>query len=92
MIAWRKHIYYQDHFLDKHLEQYLRENNINRVDQIDPNEFVQWIFPKSIQHRKPLYKSIADNYGYTLNAHAITEVSNESDVINLLAETIKHAQ
>ena len=91
-IADPKPIYYQDHFLDTHLEEYFQENNINSVDQIDPNKFVQWIFPKSIQHRKPLYKSIADNYGYTLNAHAITEVNNENDVISLLADTIKQAR
>ncbi len=91
-LADPKPIYYQNHFLDKHLEDYLRENNFSRVDQIDPNQFVQWIFPKSIQHRKPLYKAIADNYGYTLNAHAINEVSSEDDVINLLADTINQTQ
>ena len=91
-IADPKPIYYQNDFLDKHLVDYLTENNLNEVNDIDPNKFVKWIFPKSIQHRKPLYKSIADNYGYTLNAHAINDVNNENDVIELLAQTIRQTK
>ncbi len=87
-IADPKPIYYQNDFLDRHLQEYLAEKKITSVDQIDPNQFVQWIFPKCIQHRKPLYKTIADNYGYTLSAHTINEVETEQDVIQLLADTI----
>ena len=91
-IADPKPIYYQNDFLDRHLQDYFKEKNIAAVDQIDPNQFVQWIFPKSIQHRKPLYKAIADGHGYTLNAHSINEVETEQDVIQLLADTIKQSQ
>ncbi len=90
-LANPKPIYYQNDFLDRHLQDYLTESNIDNVDQVDPNQFVQWIFPKSIQHRKPLYKAIADNHGYTLSAHAINEVATEQDVIQLLADTIHSA-
>ena len=88
-IADPKPIYYQDEFLDVGLQQFLTEHSIDQVDQIDPDKFVQWIFPKSIKHRKPLYKAIADKYGYTLSAHAINEVSNEQEVLDLLADTIR---
>ena len=91
-IADPKPIYYQDEFLDTHLKEYLTSNKLDSIEQIDPNKFVQWIFPKTIAHRKPLYQAIADNYGYTLSAHAINEVSNEQDVIELLADTIKHTE
>lgn len=91
-IANPKPIYYQDDFLITHLNKYLDLNQMRSVDQIDPDKFVQWIFPKTIKHRKPLYKAIAEEYGYTLSAHAINEVVNEQDVLALLADTIKQAE
>ena len=91
-IADPKPIYYQNQFLDAHLKEFLELNQIQTVDQIDPDKFVKWIFPKTIQHRKPLYRDIADQYGYTLNAHAINEVTDERDVVNLLADAIKRAE
>ena len=91
-LADPKPIYYQDSFLDSHLKEFLEDNKITSVEQIDPDKFVQWIFPKIISHRKPLYKAIADKYGYTLSAHSINEVSTQGDVIDLLAETIKQAE
>ncbi len=87
-----KPIYYQESFLDSHLEEFLRLHGLKSVNQIDPDKFVQWIFPKTINHRKPLYKAIADNYGYTLSAHAISEVTTEKDVLTLLADTIRKAE
>jgi len=91
-IADPKPIYYQDNFLDTHLKEFLELNDTASVDQIDPDKFVQWIFPKTIKHRKPLYKAIAEKYGYTLSAHAINEVINEQDVLALLADTIKQTE
>ena len=91
-LADPKPIYYQDSFLDAHLKQFFEQHQVNSVDDIDPDKFVKWIFPKTINHRRPLYRAIADQYGYTLNAHAINEVSNEQDVVDLLTDTIKQAE
>ena len=91
-VADPKPIYYQNEFLDQYLNQYYRENQLTNTDQIDPDKFVQWIFPKSIRHRRPLYKAIADQYGYTLNARSINDVADEQQVVALLADSIKSAQ
>lgn len=91
-IADPKPIYYQDTFLDQHLEEFLKLHRLQSEDQVDPDKFVQWIFPKTIKHRRPLYRAIADKHGYTLSAHAISEVKNEQDVVALLADTIRRAE
>lgn len=91
-IADPKPIYYQDEFLDRHLSEYLSESGINSIDNIDPDKFVQWIFPKSIRHRKPLYRQIADEFGYTLGAQAINEADDEQQVVELLAQTLANGR
>lgn len=91
-IANPKPIYYQSEFLDTHLQEFLELNQIESVSQIEPDRFVKWIFPKTIRHRKPLYRQIADKYGYTLSAHAVNEVRNEQEVVQMLADAIKGTQ
>ena len=91
-LADPKPIYYQDGFLDTHISEFLKSHNLQSVEHVDPDKFVQWIFPKTIIHRRPLYQAIAEKYGYTLSANAINEVTNEHDVVELLTQTIKQSE
>ncbi len=84
-----KPLYYQEAFLDKMLEQYLSESGARRVEDIDPDGFVQWTFPRLVAHRRPLYEDIASRHGYTIDAGDIDRVHNESDFLRLLRDTLK---
>ena len=86
-----KPLYYQDSFLDEKLEEYLRQETLPTVDDIDPNAFVQWMFPKLVAHRRPLYQAIADQYGYTVDANTVEQVQNEHDFLELVVNTLKEA-
>ena len=48
-----KPLYFQEEFLDKHLEMFMQENNLSEVEEINPDEFGSWVFPKLLEHRKP---------------------------------------
>ena len=83
-----KPLYFQEEFLDKHLAMFLEEKNISSVDKIVPDEFSSWVFPKLLEHRKPLYESIASEYGYTVNLQDVQSIRDENDFIDLVAHAI----
>jgi GTPase SAR1 family protein len=83
-----KPLYYQEGFLDAKLGEYLREAELERTDDIVPDEFVRWIFPALLAHRRPKYRAIADRHGYTLAARTAAAVTGERDFLDLVASVL----
>jgi len=83
-----KPLYYDEAFLDQHVTQYLKKNKLAHTDEMDPNDFVQWVFPHLIAHRRPLYERIADRYGYTVDAGNVLSVKNEQDMLALIHKAL----
>jgi hypothetical protein len=83
-----KPMYYTEEFLLEHLEYYANETG-ERDQNINPNNFVRWVFPKLLDYRKNKYDLIAKKYGYRVKASEIALVENESDFIGLVAKAIK---
>ena len=83
-----KPLYYREAFLAEQLEIYLQERHIDYVAQIDPNDFVRWIFPRLFRARIPRYQAIADQYGYTISTSDLAKVRNEADFVQLLERTL----
>lgn len=83
-----KPLYYNEKFLDQKLAEYLAEAELESPDQIVPDEFVRWIFPALVAHRRPKYEAMAKRHGYTLNARLIEAVSSESDLLELIASAL----
>ena len=83
-----KPLYFQEEFLDKHLAIFMEEHNLAQVEEIDPDEYGSWVFPKLLEHRKPLYESIADRYGYTVELDDIQKVRDQDDFIELICSAI----
>jgi shikimate kinase len=83
-----KPMYYAPEFLDQQIEMYLAEKNLKGIEDIDPDDFSSWIFPKLIEHRDPKYQRIADQYGYTLNAEDVAKVKSEAEFLDLLSSAI----
>jgi hypothetical protein len=79
-----KPIYYNENFLN---EKWSNFKNINSVDNknVDPNKFILYCFEDLLDHRIPIYDSIAKNWGITINADDISNVKNEKDFINLIS-------
>ena len=79
-----KPIYFNENFLN---EKWSNFKNINNVDNknVDPDKFILYCFEDLLNHRLPIYDSIAKNWGITINADDISKVKNEKDFINLVS-------
>jgi len=84
-----KPLYFQEGFLDARLAEYLRLKGYAAIEEIVPDEFVRWIFPALVEHRRPLYEGIAARYGYTIDAGAIGEIRNEAEFLELIAAALE---
>ncbi len=83
-----KPLYYNEQFLDLKLGEYLAEAELETPEQIIPDEFVRWIFPALVAHRRPRYESLAARYGYTLSARLANAVTDERDFLELVASAL----
>lgn len=83
-----KPLYYREAFLDEQLAAFMTEKGYSDTDNIVPDEFVSWVFPKLYRSRLPRYQAIADQYGYTVDADAVARISGEDDFIRVIADAI----
>ena len=79
-----KPMYYNEKFLDQHIKEFLNIKGLKGADQMVPDEFVQWVFPKLIEYRRPLYERIADKFGYTIDANQVMSLDSEWAVLKLI--------
>ncbi|NKC16345.1 MAG: ATPase [Gammaproteobacteria bacterium] len=91
-VAAPKPLYYQEQFFDQHLLRYLDNNNLACAAQMDPDHFVQWIFPFLVEHRRPRYQWIANRYGYTVSAADVASVRDETDFLELVATALSRSR
>jgi hypothetical protein len=84
-----KPLYYREDFLDRELTAYLREVGERTADDIDPDKFVRWIFPRLVQHRRPRYAELASRLGYTVDARDIAGLRDEQDFLQLVVGAIR---
>ena len=83
-----KPLYYQACFFEEALTRYLSEQGLASVQEIVPDDFVQWVFPRLVAHRRPAYQRIADQYGYTISASEAETVRDESDFIDIVTNAL----
>lgn len=83
-----KPLYYNEAFLDAKLAEYLAETHLASPDDIHPDEFVRWIFPALVAHRRPKYQALADRHGYTLPARDAEKIASERDFLEYVASVL----
>lgn len=81
-----KPLYYREAFLDEYLALYMRTYNLEYVAQIDPDDYVRWVFPHLFYSRIPRYEAIAKAHGYTVSTTELAQVTDEHS-FNQLIET-----
>ena len=87
-----KPLYYREAFLDEQLAVYMKENDLEYVSMIDPDEFVRWIFSKLFYSRIPRYDAIAEKYGYTISTDELSQVTNKEELMALIEKAIARQQ
>lgn len=83
-----KPLYYREAFLDEKVSAFLALKNYVSTDEIEPNEFVSWVFPELFKARVPRYEAIAEKYGYTIDGNDMAKVQNEDEFIALIASAL----
>ena len=83
-----KPLYYHAAFFDQQLGEYLSANNLACAEDIPPDDFVRWIFPRLIEARRPRYESIVAQYGYTISAKDVFNVRDEQDFHALIESVL----
>jgi len=86
-----KPMYYTEEFLIEHLNNYCNQTGETK-EEIDPDDFVRWVFPKLLDYRKEKYENIANNHGYRITASDVASIENESDFLNLINNSIKNKE
>lgn len=84
-----KPLYYRETFLDEQLAIYMSEKELDFVAQINPDDFVRWIFPRLFHSRIPRYEAIAEKYGYTITTDELAAVGTEDEFVQLVAKAIE---
>lgn len=88
-LAAPKPLYYREEFLDEQLAVYMKENKLEYVAMIEPDEFVRWIFPKLFYSRIPRYDAFAEKHGYTITTDELSKVNNKDELMTLIEKAIK---
>jgi hypothetical protein len=83
-----KPLYYQESFLDEKLDEYVTLEGLASPDDIVPDDFVRWIFPALVEHRRPLYEALADRHGYVIDAGKAGAVETENDFLKLVSAAL----
>lgn len=88
-----KPLFYRDDFLRREIPRYraergLTERPVEEVEDIEPDDFVKWIFPRLWRHRTPRYQAIADRYGYVVEAAEVPSLGGHDDFVELVAAAI----
>lgn len=83
-----KPLYYRPEFLQEQLREYLGERDLEFVAQVDPDDFVRWVFPRLFYSRIPRYQSLADRYGYTVTTDELWQTRDEQDFLELLEKAV----
>ncbi len=83
-----KPLYYRADFLDEQLDHYMADKKHTYVAEIDPDEFVTWIFPALFRSRVPRYQRLTEEYGYSLEARQVLAVRDEKDFLQLVEDAL----
>jgi len=83
-----KPLYYREAFLEEQLALYLRERGASYVAQIDPDDFVRWMFPRLFASRVPRYEAIAKQYGYVVSTADTSKIDDEADFLRLIERAL----
>ena len=84
-----KPLYYREEFLTGQMAAYMQENGLQYVAQIEPDDFVRWIFPHLFHARIPRYDAIAAQRGYTITTEELAQVESTDDFLALVTRAIE---
>jgi hypothetical protein len=84
-----KPMYYRPHFLVEKWAEFKLINGIVDDENVDPDGFGAWGFEALLHDRLPRYQTLADNFGYVVEASDLAMVRDGDEFIDLMAAAIE---
>jgi len=84
-----KPMYFPPDRFDEWLATYMKQRNIGRVEDMEPDEFSRWVFKRLFEARLPKYQKLADRYGVTIPSGTLKNVKTEKDFVNAVAAALE---
>ena len=81
-----KPLFFPPPFLEEKLSTFLSEFNLASVNEIEPDDFSRWVFPKLFEARKPKYQSLADKYGVAIASSKFKDLQSADEFIEIIAD------
>lgn len=79
-----KPLFYPPARLDGWYTDFLADHDLEDDQQIDPDEFARWVFPKLFKQRLPKYKALAKKYGFTVPSEALYGIENQDEFLEVI--------
>jgi hypothetical protein len=85
-----KPMYYPAQTMQDMWQRYLTAQN-QTPDQVDPDAFIRWGYAEALRHRQPRYQAMADNWGVSIAAQDVANISGADDFNALISHAITAA-
>ncbi|MCB1529928.1 MAG: ATPase [Rhodospirillales bacterium] len=84
-----KPLFFSPERFDFWLEEYQSDRNIRDVEEMDPDDFSRWVFPRLFENRLPKYQRIADKYGTTIPSEAFQNIASEKEFLKVIVDHLE---
>ncbi len=79
-----KPLFFSPERFDYWIEEYLSEEELSSCDEMGPDGFSRWVFPRLFENRLPKYQRIADKYGVTIPSEDFHGISTEQEFLDVI--------
>jgi hypothetical protein len=83
-----KPLFFPPALFDGWVEDFLAEKDLGSPDEMEPDEFSRWVFPRLFKSRLPKYQRLADLYGVTIESAEMHALKSEADFVARVAERL----
>ncbi len=82
-----KPMYFGADFLETLWTDFRNENNLSEAE-VDPNSFMRWANRRTLAHRLPIYRAMAQNWGVTVTADDVSAINNAEDFERMIGRAL----
>lgn len=79
-----KPLFFSPERFDFWLEEYMSDKGIAKTEEINPDDFARWVFPRLFENRLPKYQRIADKYGVSIPSEAFKNVQSAEAFLSVI--------
>ncbi|WP_072282017.1 DEAD/DEAH box helicase family protein [Rappaport israeli] len=86
-LNYPKPICYHPDFLDEMIKDYAQRHQ-QKADEFDSDDFIRFVMPKMMAHRRARYLQLAQRYGVVVNAKECWQIRDHQDFQELLSKAL----